>query len=154
MGLLKLVPFKVAVPKPKRNKTSDGIKRTSNKIEKGKVFQDEDGTYKIAIILQDGSVNPDLKVLDFTKRSYDLTGKTNVFSRTVDEKGRRTRFIRNESHAKVMPGLPEQYLPFAPNWIVRGYIVKDNGILKFDFKSLVGVDGYNMNVLHPEDDKI
>ena len=51
-----------------------------------------------------------------------------------------------------MPGLPKQYIPFAPNWIVRGYIVKDNGTMKFDFKSLVGIDGYTMDVLHPEDD--
>lgn len=152
MGLLKLMPFKVAVPKPKRNKTSDGIKRTTNKITKGKVFQDEDGTYKIAINMANDPVHPDLLVLDFTERSYDLTGKVDVFSRTVDKKGRRTRYIRNETYAKHMPGLPEQYIPFAPNWIVRGYIVMDNGIKKFDFKSLVGIDGYTMDVLHPEDD--
>ena len=152
MGLLKLMPFKVAVPKPKRNKTSDGIKRTTNKIVKGKVFQDENGTYKVSISMENDPVHPDLLVLDFTERSYDLTGKTNVFSRTVDNKGRRTRFIRNTINAKYMPGLPEQYIPFAPNWIVRGYIVKDNGIKKFDFKSLVGIDGYTMEVLCPEDD--
>ena len=152
MGLLKLMPFKVAVPKPKRNKTSDGIKRTTNKIVKGKVFQDENGTYKVSISMENDPVHPDLLVLDFTERSYDLTDKINVFSRTVDNKGRRTRFIRNTINAKYMPGLPEQYIPFAPNWIVRGYIVKDNGISKFDFKSLVGIDGYTMDVLHPEDD--
>jgi len=152
MGLLKLMPFKVAVPKPKRNKTSDGIKRTTNKIVKGKVFQDEDGTYKVAIDMRNDSVNPDLLVLDFTERSYNLTGKINVFSRTVDDKGRRTRFVRNLTNAKFMPGLPEQYIPFAPNWIVRGYIVIDNGIKKFDFKSLVGIDGYTIDVLNPEDD--
>ena len=152
MGLLKLMPFKVAVPKPKRNKTSDGIKRTTNKIIKGKVFQDENGTYKVSISMKNDPVHPDLLVLDFTERSYDLTDKLNVFSRTVDSKGRRTRFIRNTINAKYMPGLPEQYIPFAPNWIVRGYIVKDNGISKFDFKSLVGIDGYTMDVLHPEDD--
>ena len=152
MGLIKLMPFKVAVPKPKRNKTSDGIKRTANKIVKGKVFQDENGTYKVSISMENDPVHPDLLVLDFTKRSYDLTGKTNVFSRTVDSKGKRIRFIRNLINAKFMPGLPEQYIPFAPNWIVRGYIVKDNGTMKFDFKSLVGVDGYTMDVLHPEDD--
>ena len=152
MGLLKLMPFKVAVPKPKRNKTSDGIKRTTNKIVKGKVFQDENGTYKVSISMENDPVHPDLLVLDFTERSYDLTGKTNVFSRTVDSKGKRIRFIRNLINAKFMPGLPEQYIPFAPNWIVRGYIVKDNGIKKFDFKSLVGIDGYTMDVLHPEDD--
>lgn len=152
MGLLKVMPFKVAVPKPKRNKTSDGIKRTTNKIVKGKVFQDENGIYKVSINMENDPVHPDLLVLDFTERSYDLTGKTNVFSRTVDSKGRRIRFIRNLINAKFMPGLPEQYIPFAPNWIVRGYIVKDNGTMKFDFKSLVGIDGYTMDVLHPEDD--
>ena len=152
MGLLKVMPFKVAVPKPKHNKTSDGIKRTTNKIVKGKVFQDENETYKVSISMGNDPVHPDLLVLDFTERSYDLTGKTNVFSRTVDSKGRRIRFIRNLINAKFMPGLPEQYIPFAPNWIVRGYIVKDNGTMKFDFKSLVGIDGYTMDVLHPEDD--
>ena len=152
MGLFKVMPFKVAVPKPKRNKTSDGIKRTTNKIVKGKVFQDETGTYKVSINMENDPVHPDLLVLDFTERSYDLTGKTNVFSKTVDSKGRRIRFIRNLINAKFMPGLPEQYIPFAPNWIVRGYIVKDNGTMKFDFKSLVGIDGYTMDVLHPEDD--
>lgn len=152
MGFLKSIQFKVAVPKPKRNKTSDGIKRISNNIVKGKVFQEKDGTYKVSINMSNDSINPDLLVLDFTERSYDLTDKTDVFSRTVDSKGRRTRFIRNTINAKYMPGLPEQYIPFAPNWIVRGYIVKDNGTKKFDFKSLVGIDGYTMDVLHPEDD--
>ena len=152
MGLLKLIPFKVAVPKPKRNKTSDGIKRTTNKIVKGKVFQDEDGTYKVSISMENDPVHPDLLILDFTERSYDLTGKTNVFSRTVDSKGRRTRFIRNTIAAKFMPGLTEQYIPFAPNWIVKGYIVTENGTKKFDFKSLVGIEGYTMDVLNPEDD--
>ena len=152
MGLLKLMPFKVAVPKPKRNKTSDGIKRTTNKIAKGKVFQDEAGTFKVSINMENDPFYPDLRVLEFTERSYDLTDKTNVFSRTVDKNGRRIRFIRNEINAKYMPGLPEQYIPFAPNWIVRGYVVNDNGTIKFDFKSLVGIDGYNMDILHPEDD--
>lgn len=152
MGFLKLAAFKVSVPKPKRKKVNDGITRTSNKIVKGKVFQDEDGTFKVSINMVNDPVHPDLRILEFTERSYDLTGKTNVFSRTVDKKGRRTRYIRNAVYAKHMPGLPEQYIPFAPNWIVRGYIVKDQGISKFDFKSLVGVDGYQMDVLHPEDD--
>ena len=40
-----------------------------------------------------------------------------------------------------MPGLPEQYIPFAPNWLVKGYIVTDNGIKRFDFKGLVGING-------------
>ena len=152
MGILNFTKFRVAVPKPKHRRNTDGVSRTSNKIIRGKIFQDENGTFKISIDMKNDPNYPDLLVLDFTERSYDLTGKTNVFSRTLDEKGRRTRFIRNKSHAKFMPGLPEQYIPFAPNWIVRGYIVKDNGIMKFDFKSLIGIGDYEMDVLHPEDD--
>lgn len=152
MGILNFTKFKVAVPKPKCRRNTDGVSKTSNKIIKGKVFQDENGTFKISIDMKNDTNYPDLLILDFTERSYNLAGKTNVFSRTVDSKGRRTRFIRNESHAKFMPGLPEQYIPFAPNWIVGGYIVRENGIMKFDFKSLVGVDGYEMDILQPEDD--
>ena len=33
MGLLKLMPFKVAVPKPKRNKTSELLKVKSFKMK-------------------------------------------------------------------------------------------------------------------------
>ena len=142
MVKLILQGLKIAVPKPKRSKTSDGIVRTGKKITRGKVFQDEDGTYKVAIDMKNDQHFPDLRILEFTERSYDLVGRTNVFSRNVDEKGRRTRFIRNPLIAKYFPGLPEQYIPFAPNWIVKGYIVTDNGIKKFDFKSLVGVDNY------------
>ena len=152
MSFLKLAAFKVSVPKPKRKKINDGITRTSNKIVKGRVFKDEEGIYKFSISMENNPLYPDLRVFDFTERSYDLTGKTNVFSRNPNKKGKYTRYIRNEANAKYMPGLPEQYVPFAPNWIVRGYIVRDQGINKFDFKSLVGIDGYKMEVLHPEDD--
>lgn len=141
MARLVLQGLKIAVPKPKRNKTSDGIKRTTNKIIRGKVFQ-EDGIYKVAIDMKNDQNYPDLLILEFTERSYDLVGRINVFSRTVDNKGRRTRFIRNPMNAKFMPGSPEQYIPFAPNWIVKGYIVRENNIFKFDFKGLVNIDGY------------
>ena len=152
MVKLILQGLKIAVPKPKRSKTSDGIVRTGKKITRGKVFQDEDGTYKVAIDMKNDQHFPDLCILEFTERSYDLVGRVNVFSKNVDEKGRRIRFIRNPLNAKYFPGLPEQYIPFAPNWIVRGYIVKDQGVTKFDFTSLVNIDGYQMDVLHSEED--
>ena len=146
MVKLVLQGLKIAVPKPKRSKTSDGIVRTGKKITRGKVFQDEDGTYKVAIDMKNDQHFPNLRILEFTERSYDLVGRTNVFSRNVDEKGRRIRFIRNPLIAKYFPGLPEQYIPFAPNWIVKGYIVNDQGRHKFDFKDLVGIDGYQMDI--------
>ena len=137
MSLLKVLPFKVSVPKPKRNKTSDCVKRITNRIAKGKVFQDENGVYKVAITINNDDIHPDLYVLEFTEKSYDLTGRINVFSRTDH-----TRFIRDKFRAKTLPGSPEKYIPFAPNWEVKGYIVIDKGVRKFDFKSLIGIGTY------------
>lgn len=153
MGLFKLVPFKIAVPKTKPKHNTNDIKRTTNKIVKGTVFKEEDGTYKICMSMENDETHPDFRILSFTDRSFELKGKTNVFSRTTDKYGRYTRFIRNETDAKHMPGMPEKYVPFAPNWIVKGYIVKDNNIVKFDFKSLVGISGYDIND-HDHDDSL
>ena len=148
MAKIILAQFKISVPKPKRNKISDGITRTTNKIIRGKVIQDEEGNYKV-VIKNDNDKNP--SIYDFTERSYNLEGRTDVFSRHKDEHGKRIRVIRNATNARFMPGLPEQYTPFAPNWLIDGYIVKDKGILKFDFKRLVGIDGY-VKVEHFDDD--
>lgn len=139
---IRLIPFKVSVPKPKRERNTSGITRVSNKIHTGKVFKDEDGVYKIAINMHNDTVNPDLRILEFTERSYNLKGKTEVFRREPDERGSIVRYIRNEFDAKCMPGSKEIYIPFAEHWIVKGYIVSENKINKFDFKGLVCIDGY------------
>ena len=148
-----MLNLKIVVAPPKKHKTrsNSGIKLIG-KSKRGVVFQDEDGTYKVSISMENDPNYPDFLVIPFTERSYNIVGKTTVFAREVDKHGRRVRYIRSEANAKFMPGDPKRYIPFAPNWIVRGYIVKDNGTMKFDFKSLVGIDGYTMDVLHPEDD--
>ena len=89
---------------------------------------------------------PDLLVIPFTERSYDIVGRTTVFTREVDERGKRTRYIRSELKAKFMPGDPKRYIPFAPNWIVKGHIVRENGTLKFDFDDIITIKGYDVFV--------
>lgn len=151
MGIkLESLRLKVSVPKPKR-KQNEGIVRTTNKIVRGTVSIDENGVYKISIPMNKNTINPDLRVLEFTERSYDLTGKAEVFRRK-QEKGRWVRVIRDAFRVKFMPGLQEQYVPFAPKWIVKGYIVKDNGLTKFDFKGLVTLEGYDIFVITDEND--
>ena len=86
-------------------------------------------------------------ILPFTKNSYDLKGRKNVFTRIKDEFGRRTRYIRSEEKAKFHYGDSDRYIPFAPNWIVKGNIIKDNDVLKFDFIDLITIDGYD-NVIY------
>ena len=70
-------------------------------------------------------------------------GKTTIFSRYVDEKGRHIRYIRNEDKAKLSADNRTLYVPFAPNWIVKGNIIRDNGVIKFDFLNLITKNGYN-----------
>ena len=132
--------LKIAVPKPKIKHKTSIIK--IGKITKGTVFQDENGVFKISIATKTDEPNPDLLILEFTDKSYDLTGVKDVFLR----KNTRIRIIRNEYDCKFFPGLAEQYVPFAPNWLVKGYIVRDNGKMKFDFEGLIGINGYDIFV--------
>ena len=62
----------------------------------------------------------------------------------VDKHGRRIRYIRSEANAKFIPGDPKRYIPFAPNWIVKGHIARENGILKFDFDNIITIKGYDI----------
>ena len=89
--------------------------------------------------------------IPFTVESFDIKSFKTIFTRNKSKFGYLS-VVRTESQAIFGNWSPDVYVPFAPNWIVRGYIVKDNGTMKFDFKSLVGIDGYTMDVLHPEDD--
>ena len=138
--------LKISIPKKKRNNNAEGIKLVE-KNKKGKVFIDENNIYKIAISMKNDPDFPDLLVLPFTENSYNLKGRKNVFSRTKDEFGKRTRYIRSEEKAKFHYGDSNRYIPFAPNWIVKGNIIRDNGILKFDFIDLITIDGYD-NVIY------
>ena len=137
--------LKISVPKSKP------IPKPSVKIEaknkRGYVIL-EDGEYKVSLINEsDGIYNR--KILPFTKRSYDLKGKTSIFSKTKGKYGY-TRHVRTEDKAKVFPGDSDKYVPFAPNWMVKGNIINDKGILKFDFVELLTIKGYT-NMIHEDE---
>lgn len=131
---------------PKEKKTNV---RVSNKIVYGTVIK-KDGVYKVSIDKDKNGVKTE-EILDFTPDSFDVTGKTNVFLRTKDEHGNNVRIIRSEWDAKFHPGTSDKYIPFVENWIVKGYIVKNGIVRLFDFKDLVGIDGYTMM---PHDEEI
>lgn len=154
MTKLVLSGLRIVVAPKKRRTTPSGPKKVS-KLVKGKVIV-EDGVFKVAIDMKINDEFPDYLVIPFTEESYDLTGKQTVFDKVPDKKGRRVRYIRNETHAKFHPGSPERYVPFAPNWIVSGHVVKNNtlgGGYEFDFHELITIDGYASNVPHPELDE-
>ena len=137
--------LKISVPKSKT------IPKPSIKIEaknkRGYVIL-EDEEYKVLLANEnDGIYNR--KILPFTKKSYDLKGKTSIFSKTKGKYGY-TRYVRTEDKAKVFPGDSDKYVLFAPNWMVKGDIINDKGVLKFDFIELLTIKGYN-NMTHEDE---
>lgn len=137
--------LKISVPKSKT------IPKPSVKIEaknkRGYVIL-ENEEYKVSLINESDSIH-NCKILHFTKRSYDLKGKTSIFSKTKGKYGY-IRHIRTEDKAKIFPGDSDKYVPFAPNWIVKGDIINDKGVLKFDFTELLTIKGYT-NMIHEDE---
>ena len=137
--------LKISVPKSKP------IPKPSIKIEakdkRGYVIL-EDKEYKVLLANESYDIH-NRKILPFTKRSYDLKGKTSIFSKTKGKYGY-TRHVRTEDKAKVFPGDSDKYVPFAPNWMVKGNIINDKGILKFDFVELLTIKGYT-NMIHEDE---
>ena len=137
--------LKISVPKSKT------ISKPSVKIEaknkRGYVIL-ENEEYKVSLINESDGIH-NHTILPFTKKSYDLKGKTSIFTKTKGKYGY-TRYVRTEDKAKVFPGDSDIYVPFAPNWIVKGDIINDKGVLKFDFIELLTIKGYN-NMTHEDE---
>ena len=137
--------LKISVPKSKT------IPKSSIKIEakdkRGYVIL-EGEEYKVLLINESYDIH-NRKILPFTKKSYDLKGKTSIFSKTKGKYGY-TRHVRTEDKAKVFPGDSDKYVPFAPNWMVKGNIINNKGILKFDFVELLTIKGYT-NMIHEDE---
>ena len=137
--------LKISVPKSKT------IPKPSIKIEakdkRGYVIL-EGEEYKVLLANESYDIH-NRKILPFTKRSYDLKGKTSIFSKTKGKYGY-TRHVRTEDKAKVFPGDSDKYVPFAPNWMVKGDIINDKGVLKFDFVELLTIKGYT-NMIHEDE---
>ena len=137
--------LKISVPKSKP------IPKPSIKIEaknkRGYVIL-EDEEYKVLLADESNGIH-NHTILPFTKKSYDLKGKTSIFTKTKGKYGY-TRYVRIEDKAKVFPGDSDIYVPFAPNWIVKGDIINDKGVLKFDFIELLTIKGYN-NMTHEDE---
>lgn len=129
---------------PKEKKTSSFVR--INKVVYGTVVKKDD-VYKVSI----ENNNKKEEILDFTPESFDIVGREIVFLKTKDERGNNVRIIRSKWDAKFHPGTSDKYLPFAENWIVKGYVVKQGLIRLFSFKDLVGIAGYTIT---PNDEEL
>ena len=136
--------FKFVTKKTVRHNTFKKL----TKLIKGVCLKIED-EYKIQLdikalkpdIIDKGQ--PDILLLDFTEDSYELKGVISVFSKDRDDKGNYVRYVRNESQCKFFPGNKEYLVPFAPNWVCSGYIVRINGKMMFKFNECIAPKGYD-----------
>lgn len=93
--------------------------------------KDENGYYALVNL-------PDNRRLQFTKASFDLKGRTIVFSHKLDKNNKPICVYRNEDVTKHSPGIPQQYTPFCKDYVYSGYIIKRDGELYFDMHEIVG----------------
>ena len=153
---LTLSQFNVFKPTPKKRTNSNSNKRLTSRLIRGVCFKDGD-IFMIQIdaktlkpdIIEKGQ--PDILVLEFTEESYELKDVIAVFDRNPDKNGKYTRYIRNITNAKFMPGNTERYVPFCHNWVCSGYIVRRNGKMMFDFNECLHPQGYGTFI--PEEDE-
>ena len=82
--------------------------------------------------------------IPFTVESFDIKSFKTIFTRNKSNFGYLS-VVRTESQAIFGNWSPDVYVPFAPNWIVRGWIVKINDKLQFKFRNLVTIAGHNYN---------
>ena len=93
-------------------------------------------------------------VVPFTPDSYDNQDKVVVFGVKPDEKGRIVKYIRDERHARVMPGLDTQYTPIVANQVYSGNIVRKDKKLYFQVKNYICSKGYAGNILLNKEEEV
>lgn len=81
----------------------------------------------------------DLTILPFTKQSFELKGRHDVFLHHKDKTGHWVRIMRNSMESIINPGSPEVYCTLCENDCFTGHIVKVDGTLQFDMSSYKGV---------------
>lgn len=113
--------FKPAVPKKKRPKSS--FSKLTDLIY-CLCVEEEPNIFKAHVNIKGNREIPDILVIPFTEDSYDLKGKTKVFTVKKDKQGKRICIHRDKIRSIVYPGNSEIYTPFNNNYVYSGYVVK------------------------------
>ena len=122
------VSFKPVEKKQKHNTTSHHNK--SRKLYALCIKDENDNLFALIKIRSNGVTQK--FTIPFSKNSYDITGKTKIFSKNRDSHNHIVSIIRSEQHAKQFPGIPELYTPLRKDYVYSGYIIKENDKKCFD----------------------
>ena len=155
--------LKVTNNKPKRVRTTQPKEIPPKKLTKlvnGKVIKINDKyfitvpylEYKEHMFgntnLSEISDKPENITIPLTKESYDIKGVRVIFAKDSN-----IRLIRNETQLIFGNYDPNKYIPFKDNSIVRGWIVKINGVLQFKFRNVIFQNSFGYNRTNNIDDE-
>lgn len=152
--------LKVETQKPK---CAPKIRRPNKKITKlvtGKVIF-KDNRFRCFIKANDYNgrgvkginiVAKQALTLEFTEETYDLHHKKVIFTRKPID-GRTVCIIRDYTRMLTYPGDRNRFLPFAVDWLVRGWIVEIDEQLMFKFRNCITIDGHDYNIKKLIDDE-
>lgn len=146
MTKIVLTGFKFKPVHIKKNVVKHRSNRVSNQLYC--VCVKEDDEFKAHVNITSELEFPDTLVIPFTEDSYNLKGKTDIFTKVPDKNGKYTRICRTSVHAEQFPNLDELYTPFREMYVYSGYIVIVDGHHEFEVSNFV--DHYvNANYLVP-----
>ena len=97
----------------------------------------EDGMFKIHIKTS-REHNADILSIPFTEESFNLKGRTTVFSVKKDRRKRYIRYLRDKMRSIIFPGFPKQYCTVSEKEVCSGYIVRVKGKLYFELNDVHG----------------
>ena len=145
---IKGLVFKLAKPKPKR-------------VSKGKILTKRvycictksGDEFKAILRIISKTQRVTNIVIPFTLASYNCTGKERVFTKKLDEHGKRVCHIRTPDQARIAPSKSILYTPFCEDWVYSGYLVQIKGQRYFDIKEAIWhKDFCKVDLDIPEDD--
>ena len=124
--------FKIQVKTIKREKKKSIIARTAycHCIKENDIF------YADVYLVRDSA--PEYIRMLFTPESYELKGRTNVFSKVPDESGKYINYMRDKQHAENFPGIDRVYTTLCHDQVFKGKVIERNKQLYFDMSEYIG----------------
>lgn len=125
--------FRLAQPKTKRTVATKALTKKIYCV----CVMSEDGEFKANLRIVSNKLKITNLCVPFTLASYSCKGKERVFSKKLDERGKRICYIRTPDQAKVAPSKSLLYTPFCEDWVYSGKLVQIKGQRYFDIAEAI-----------------
>lgn len=119
------------------------------------VVIEDDGILKACIEPNEHDNITDKVIIPFTERSFNLKGRTHVYSTKKDKNNRNILCIRDAWTSIHSPGTSEQYVTLKKNALISGKVIKLQNKMYFDYEELIAFNSYcpHINSVRIDNDK-